>query len=54
MGIVNIHLLHEDDASRQNQEAQRALETQLAKEHNQGSHRSGEMAPYCPLCPVKK
>jgi len=54
MGIVNIHYLFEDDASRRAQIQMLALQEALIEAHRRGEHPYGLKRRDCPLCQAGK
>lgn len=54
MGIVNIHILAQDETSRMIRQANAALEEKLIAEHRRGEHTFGYMRRECPLCQAGK
>lgn len=54
MGIVNIHLLMNEDSGRHAQQAREALEAKLIADHRQGKHPWGQMRRECPYCQSEK
>lgn len=49
MGITNIHVLHEDDASHRAQEDE-ARQIKAIRDHHAGKHSYRYPNPDCPLC----
>lgn len=54
MGIINIHILRQDETSRMIRQAQAALEEKLIGEHRRGEHTWGYKRRECPLCQAGK